>query len=231
MENKKSWFSPLLDIFFPKICAACESEKVADSPLCISCLSDLSIIENQADGNHLAELRLQNRFPYQRAFSYLYMSKKGSTHKLLHQIKYKYRKDIAVFLGDLFAEEIQKQFHDQVDAIIAVPIHKKKLKSRGYNQTFILAECVAKKMGIPFYADTLKKVKNTDSQTSKTRIERIANLEGSIQVENAALLSGKRILLIDDVLTTGSTVEACYESIKNIPEIQVSVATLALAGD
>lgn len=231
MNSTKSWWAPLLDIFFPKICAVCADEKATDIPICFSCLSNLSIITPQKGTMHPADMRLQNRFKYQEAFSFLYMSKKGSTNKLLHQIKYKYRKDIALFLGNLFADAIHVQFQQKIDALIAVPIHKDKLKIRGYNQSVLLAECISKKMNIPFYKDALIKSKNTSSQTTKSRMERISNLKESIQSGNIETLRGKRILLIDDVLTTGSTLEACFEALQDIPEVHISVATLALAGD
>lgn len=231
MHNTNSWWHSILDLCFPRVCAACKQQRVQNIPICIQCLADLPILKTSTSSVHPAHQRLQQRFLYQEAFSFLYMNKNGVVHELLHQVKYKYRKDLAVFLGELMATAVQGFFTTKIDAVIAVPIHKEKMKKRGYNQSFLLAECIAQKMDIPFYPQSLIKVENTSSQTSKTRLERIKNLRASIQAGDCHFLSGKNILLIDDVLTTGSTLEACSEALQHIPNMKLNIATLALAGD
>lgn len=231
MNTANSWWHTILDLFFPRVCGACKQEKVQGNPICVQCLAGLPILKTSNPTTHPAHQRLQQRFLYQEAFSFLYMNKNGMVHELLHQVKYKYRKDLALYLGELLANAVQGFFTTKIDAVIAVPIHVEKIKMRGYNQSFILAACIAKKMNIPFYPKALIKVKNTSSQTSKTRLERIKNLRESIQTGECHFLEGKNVLLVDDVLTTGSTLEACSEALQHIPNMKLNIATLALAGD
>lgn len=223
-------YKSLLDVFFPKWCIACRRNKVSTNAICIECLALLPYIDVSLVP-HPADQRLQHRFDYHQAFSLFYMNKDGKMHRILHQIKYRYRKDAALEIGEIFAVYVSRHFEHRIDAVLAVPIHKKKRIRRGYNQSHILAQSVSDKLNVPFLKDALVKTVYTPSQTRKTRTERIQNIEGSISLNGQLDLKDKRVLLIDDVLTTGSTLEVCGKALRDIPGLELSIATLALATD
>lgn len=224
------WYNALLDLFFPLVCAGCESTRPQEGPLCLSCMLQLPEIQYSHTFNPVEE-RIQHRFQYVSAFAWLYMSRSGMVNHLLHQIKYSYRKDLAEFLALRMAERMANILPSQIEAIAAVPIHPKKLKSRGYNQTHIIAEKLAEKLQIPFYPNLLMKVKNTTSQTTKSRIHRISNLVDSIALNLPPDFDHQHILIVDDVLTTGSTLEVCAQALSAIPNCSLHLCTLCLAKD
>lgn len=223
-------YRSLLDIFFPKLCIACRQNKVGTNAICIECLVSLPYIDESLTP-HPADQRLQYRFDYHQAFSLFYMNKDGKMHRILHQIKYRYRKDAALEIGEIFAVYVSRYFEHRIDAVLAVPIHRKKQIRRGYNQSHILAQSVSDKLNIPFLKDALVKKMHTPSQTRKTRTERIQNIDGSIALNEQLDLKDKKVLLIDDVLTTGSTLEVCGKVLRDIPGMELSIATLTLATD
>lgn len=230
IERIKILYQSSLDLFFPNLCASCGDHKVQDGSICIHCISEIPMI-NSSINPHPADTRLQNRFQYLDAYSFCYMHKEGIMHQLLHQIKYKYRKDVAEQVAEMFALEVAAFYNNKIDAIVAVPIHKSKMIKRGYNQSHILAQAVSNKMMVPFYPNLLIKSHNTASQTKKSRIDRINNIKGSIKLNEYEIPDGGNLLLIDDVLTTGSTLETCFHELLKIDGITVSVATLAMATD
>lgn len=179
---------------------------------------------------HPAALRMQQRFEYAQGFAAFYMPKGGIVAAILHQVKYKYKRKLAEYLGTMLAEQLQKYWvGEPFDLVVAIPIHKKKLEKRGYNQSHFLASQIALLFNVPFDAAVLVKTSNTTSQTSKSRLERIDNIKTTFGIVDADRLRHKHILLVDDVLTTGSTLEACALLLLAIPGVTVSFATLSLA--
>lgn len=218
----------VLDLLYPSVCAACQTTKVHDKPLCLTCQHTLPVIPAHIDTNP-AESRLQHRFHYESAHAWLYMTKGGIVHNILHQIKYKYRKNLAQYLAENLAQWAAPILAEKIQHITAVPIHPKKEAKRGYNQTHIFAQAIAQKIQKPFHPELLQKVKNTSSQTTHSRISRLHNLSHSIQLQGGHDLANTHILLIDDVLTTGSTLETCTHILRQIPEAKIHLLTLAVA--
>jgi len=177
---------------------------------------------------------LQRRFwgkvPVRFVLSYLHFKPKGRVQRLLHQLKYKGASDLGAHLGKRYgAVLVDHQLHEQFDIVIPVPLHKQKQKKRGYNQSDSFAEGLGASMQIPVHVSVLKRTLNTTSQTSKSRLDRWQNVEQVFQVREQNAVKGKRVLLADDVMTTGATLEACVKVLLNSGCTEVSVITIAAA--
>jgi ComF family protein len=221
----------LLELFFPTICVTCGSRLAAqDNFLCFDCWQDLPVTNfHRRPENKVARL-FWGRVQIEHATSY-FSYKKGSRYqKLIHFIKYKGMKELGFEVGQRFGFVLKESgAFRTVDTIIPVPLHQKKHKSRGYNQSEWIANGIAKSMGIPVSAGNLFRKVFTSTQTRKNRFERWQNVEGIFGLKNPGELTGKHILLIDDVVTTGSTLEACAFQLLKVNEVKVSIATLGFA--
>jgi ComF family protein len=178
------------------------------------------------------EKGLWGKIPVERAHSFLYYTKGGDVRKLLYELKYYRNPKIGHYLGRCMAEElVPTGFFDGIDYIIPVPLHKKKQETRGYNQSEQLAAGISSVLGCEVLDDVLIRVKQADTQTRKGHYERWINVKDVFDYVPSRDLSGKHILLLDDVFTTGATIVACADVLKQIPDLRISVLTLALAGE
>ncbi len=170
------------------------------------------------------------RVPLNAAASYYSFTKGGKVQHLIHQLKYKGQREVGVTIGDLYGYELkQSDNFNTVDLIIPVPLHKRKIKSRGYNQSEAFAEGLSASMNVKTDFRTLYRALDSASQTKKTRFLRWKNVETVFHVKDEITLQGKHILLVDDVITTGATLEACVHALQKIPGVKVSIATIAWA--
>lgn len=220
----------LANLLFPQKCLGCSLMLKGDeSALCLSCVENLPITHNWNHEHNATIYRLGGRFPFQNAASFLYFTKAGITQRLLHQLKYQKRKDLAFYLGALFGEHLKSsEWASNIDFIIPVPLHRARERKRGYNQSNYLARGMAKSLGTQVLEKQLLKTVNTESQTRKTLIERVQNVENAFLLIDKDLISGKHILLIDDVITTGATIESCAKALSNAENVTLSVASLAV---
>ena len=164
------------------------------------------------------------------ATSIYFFHKKGRIQKLMHQQKYKGKKEIGIFLGNLYGKElIAAPLFKTVEVIIPVPMHPKKEKIRGYNQSEIIAIGLSQSMNAMVDTKTLIKTVKTETQTKKSRFSRWENVKEVFEIQNCEHLANKHVLLVDDVITTGSTLESCIMNLSGIPGIKVSVASIAFA--
>jgi ComF family protein len=184
--------------------------------------------------HHIADnetlMRFTGRVPVQKATSFAYFANEGLLQHLLHELKYNDRKDIGIYLGKQLGYDLQQiVWADAIDAIVPVPLHPDKQKQRGYNQSELIAAGMSKVLDIPVLPGGLKRTRNTESQTQKTREERIENMSDAFEIADKDALAGKHILLIDDVLTTGATLEACALALRQAKDVTISIATIGVA--
>lgn len=221
----------LLDILFPPCCAYCDAAVLRDQVLCTSCSFKLPYIAQKYNDQHPAQIRFQYRTNIQEVYASFYLSDNSMMSTLMHAFKYKYRKHIGLYFAQLAIDDIKTNaFPIQAfDAIIPIPLHPKKEKNRGFNQSYVIGNAIGKHFDIPLYQDYIIKHKHTASQTSKTRLERIENMQNVFSLKNHYDFSNKKILIVDDILTTGATLESCINCIYNSTSTDISIYTLALA--
>ena len=231
----KDYFSDSLDglsyLIFPEICAACAKPlNRGEKCLCTSCRFRLPRTQYHKDENNPIVKHFWGKIKIEAASAYYHFGKGEKVQSLIHHLKYKGRKDVGEFTGELFGYEIMNTFpFSSIDLIIPVPLHPSKLKQRGYNQSDCFAEGIAKAMGVQFKANGLVRLKSTETQTRKHRYERYENVNRVFGVDKPEGLSGKHILLVDDVITTGATLIACAEELLAVEGTKVSIGALACA--
>ncbi len=222
----------LSHLVFPRLCEGCGKPLLAEEEvLCLNCnVFNLPRTAYHHIPENETAMRFAGRVLIQKATSFAYFTADGLLQHLLHQLKYKERKEIGIFLGKQLGYDLQQlNWHQGINYIVPVPLHPDKEAARGYNQTRLIAEGMANILGIPVVTDLLYRTRNTESQTQKSREERIANMEGAFGLKNASPYQGSHILLIDDVLTTGATLEACAHTLLAIPGSKLSIATIGVA--
>lgn len=221
------WISDLIDLIFPRTCVVCgELLSPQEKDICINCLSTLPKIEKI----HLDEIEKSfwGKVEIERATSFMYYHKNSPYNNLIHRLKYKNRPDTGERLAFLAAKEIAESgFFDDIDAIVPLPLSKRKMRQRGYNQCDYIAKGLSRATGIPVIKNAVKRLKSNETQTHKNRDERWQNVEGIFALSDATLLKGKHILLIDDILTTGATLASCAKSIQEGCQCKISIFTLA----
>lgn len=222
----------LAHLIFPHVCATCQRPIHAQQYLlCISC--DRLISKHQEDSltENLATYRLAGRFPFVYAYSYAPVYHSGVMLELIHLLKYKGRTEIGHYFGDKIAKILPQDFWEDVTHLLPVPLHIKKQHQRGYNQAKIIAEGIQKSTKIPIVDDYIYRVVNTDSQTHKNREERIQNVSEAFSIKKHAPENMKHVVIVDDVLTTGATIEACARLMLNQNPIKLSVITIGIASN
>jgi ComF family protein len=226
-----SLFTDFLNLFYPQLCACCNSPLVkGEDVLCLGCLADLPRTHfTDFSTNPVADIFL-GRTNIIYGNSFCQFDKGGKVQHLIHQLKYKGKKEIGYRLGFLFGSEmVQCKEFLEIDAIIPVPLHKKKQRKRGYNQSIEICRGICEAMNKPLISGNLIRSKHTSSQTSKGRYERWENVSGIFKVKSTQDFTGKHLLLVDDVITTGATLESCCEELLKIPGTKVSIAAIANA--
>lgn len=220
------------ELFFPRYCVACGRKLLrGEEFLCVHCVSGLPRTKFHLQADNEMEKNLWGKLPLERATAFLYYAKENDTRKVLYELKYYGNAELGIFLGKWMTSELEGSgFFQGIDCIVPVPLHEKKKKERGYNQSEMLAQGISVRTGIPVVADVLLRLGYTDTQTHKGNYERWENIRNVFSCANREMLSGKHILLVDDVVTTGATVVACADALANIPNLKVSVLSFALAG-
>ena len=220
----------IFELFFPRYCAGCQNQlHHFENALCLHCIMMLP----RASIHQLRENKLERLFwgraDVSMATAFLRMSRKGLTHRLVHELKYEGNKEIGQLLGTLFGQELKKiDEWKSVDLIIPVPLHPKKEQLRGYNQSYEIASGVSESMDVPTTKTALTRKHYTDTQTKKSRVERWQNVSEIFDINENELNTSNHILLVDDVITTGATIESCVLALTNNKKIRVSVAALAM---
>lgn len=221
----------LLHLAFPHVCEGCGTDNLqAEHLLCLRCLSSLPETNFHMHANNPIEKIFWGRIPVTNATAQYYFTKESLMQRLMHQFKYKGNKDVGLYLGKLlgWALAASNRF-SFVDALVPLPLHKSKEHKRGYNQATILCEGISSVVNKPVLKNIVTRPEQTETQTKKGRVQRWQNMEGKFQLTNNAGIEGKHILLIDDVVTTGATLEACGRELLKAENVQLSIATLCFS--
>lgn len=220
----------MLNLLFPNICGGCGSPLLkTETVICTQCRNNLPILcHHRTNSNEMKNI-FYGRLTLKNATAVLQFQKKGITQQLLHNLKYRGQENISHFFGKWLGNELatQPEFQD-IDLVVPVPLHKQKLKKRGYNQVSGFGKEIALALGIPFEEDVLKKVSRTRSQVFKERFKRYG-AEEIFTLSSPETISKKHVLLVDDIVTTGATLENCAEQLLKSENVTLSVATIAIA--
>lgn len=218
-------------LIYPDLCVACDTRLVLQEKyICMNCLKDIPLTNFQnAKGNKIEQL-FWGRIEVERATAY-FSYKKGSRYqKVIHDIKYRGMKELGFEMGRRFGFILNESpDFKTIDCIVPVPLHPKKQKLRGYNQSYWIATGMGQSMDKPVISENLHRKIYTVTQTRKSKFERWQNVEGIFGVADPLEFFQKHVLLVDDVVTTGSTLEACIFALQQVEAKSVSIATLAYA--
>lgn len=223
-------FRDLLRIVFPTLCIHCGKPLVGNEQnICTVCLSEIPWTHQSKQRDNVTEMRLLGRVPAKAAAALMTFKKGNVAQSIVHEIKYHGNIYLAHQFGHILGEELlhSGRFSD-IDYIVPVPLHWWRMLRRGYNQSQLLCEAMAEVMEKPVVYGNLYRKKYTPSQTRKSRADRLDNMSGVFAIRNPKQFENKHILLVDDILTTGATTEGCYRSLSAIPNLQISVAALAI---
>ena len=221
----------LLSLFFPNLCAGCRKPLVrGEKVICTLCIFHLPKTYFHQDSDNPLTRVFWGRVELEGVAAYVYFQKGGTVQHLLHQLKYKGNKEIGVQMGRLYGMELNySEIFKGVDTIIPVPLHPRKLRKRGYNQSLMFAEGLSAAMKKDLETRSLYRKSFSQTQTRKSRYSRWENVESIFAVRNPSRIAGKHLLLVDDVITTGATTEACAQALLQVPGVRVSVAAIAYA--
>lgn len=219
-----------LDLFFPNTCKVCGKNLLRqERVICTRCLYNMPKTNYHKNKDNPVAQLFWGRVNIENATS-LFAFRKGSSYqKLIYQLKYHGQKEIGFEMGKLLGSYLKNSEFNNVDCIVPVPLHRKKEKKRGFNQSLIIAEGISYILNKPIEKDDLIRKVDTDTQTKKSRYDRWENVEDIFHLKSNVDIDGKHILLVDDVVTTGSTLDACAQTIMKNKDVKISIATLAVA--
>jgi ComF family protein len=231
MKMRQSYLADFVSLLFPELCAACRESLVANEHLiCIDCHYNLPFTNFHLQPDNIVAQQFWGKIKLEGAYSLYYFSKGGKIQNMMHLFKYKGIKQIGNLTGNIAGEQLAKsKAFNSVDVIIPVPLHKKRLRQRGYNQSACFAEGLAEKLNAIVDDANLIRLTATETQTHKSRFARFENMQEVFAVINPEKLVNKHVLLVDDVVTTGSTLEACGTQLLKIEGLKLSIATIAYA--
>jgi ComF family protein len=231
MNLQRSYLADFVSLLFPELCAACrESLVVNENLLCTSCRFSLPYTNFHLQPDNIVARQFWGKIKLEGAFALFYFTKGGNIQNMMHQFKYNGMHQIGNLLGNIAAEQLTKNvIFNTADYIIPVPLHKKRLRERGYNQSACFAQGLSDKLNAVVEENNLIRVRSTETQTHKSQFARFENMQEVFIVANPERLMNKHILLVDDVITTGSTLEACGAQLLKIPGLTLSIVTIAYA--
>lgn len=223
--------SDFLALFFPPYCLTCSEPLVKGEKLvCTACFYALPQVTYHEGLDNIVAQKFYGRVPIKHALAMYKFRKAGKVQTLLHCLKYKQQPNIGKVLGQLYGANLKKAYLAKgFDLIIPVPLHSSKLRQRGYNPSDYFAQGLAEMLNIPWNNRCLKRTRATPTQTQKGQLERFKNVEDAFCVTDASAVFDKRLLLVDDVVTTGATLEACSAVLLAAGSREISVATIAAA--
>ncbi len=221
----------VLHLLFPHVCTGCGSDILnEETELCMKCMDAMPETNFQLHQNNPVEKLFWGRLPLTGATAQFYFTKESLMQHLMHQFKYKGNKDLGFQLGRLMGTRLKNTNRfSTIDALVPLPLFPAKEKRRGYNQATVLCDGMAEAMGIPVLDKVITRPQHTETQTKKGRIERWKNMEGKFILSKPAAISNKHLLLVDDVVTTGATLEACGTELLKTDNVKLSLACLCVS--
>lgn len=220
----------LVHLFFPKVCFACKNFlNDNEDSICVDCRHDLPVTNYHFNDDKHIENVLYGRARIENGTALFRYEKKGIVQQLIHNLKYKDQEKIGFVLGNWLGEELKTiSNYQSVDVVIPVPLHAQKLRKRGYNQVALFAKQIAHALNVNYNDTALLKTTNTKSQVNKKRLARWNNSSELFILQNKTTIENKHILLVDDIITTGATLEACILVLQQAENIKISIATMAI---
>ena len=226
-------FFDLISLVYPRYCFACADGLVkGEEILCTKCIHNLPRTGYHSYKENPLYKRLYGRIPVQAAFAFLLFKKGGSVQQIMHAFKYNNHPEIGQVIGRVYGEELYRSgFSGQFDTILPVPLHPLKHKRRGYNQSEEFAKGLSETLQVPWTSGVLHRLVMTDTQTKKSKLKRWQNVNEVFTVLDKDAIKGKRILLVDDVITTGATVEACALALIHAGCTHLTISSIAYAAE
>ena len=224
-------FKNIINLFFPPVCAGCHSFLISnENVICTLCRHNIPLTNHHLNPENEAFKKFYGRIPVEYASALLYFHKRGIVQELIHNLKYKGQEEIGAVLGAWYAEDLKNSIPIQsVDEIIPVPLHKRKLRERGYNQVTNFGLSLSKNLNISYNPNLLVRNIYSKTQSKKNLLNRSDGIETIFDVAFTEKDHDKHFLLIDDVITTGSTLEACSHALLKIPGAKISIVCMAMA--
>ena len=231
MSIRCDWLQPLWRLLFPERCAVCgEPLSTGEQSICTLCRVTAPLTGYPADPHNPVWMRCRELLPVERASALLFFRHASGWQRLIHGFKYHGHWHTARHLGEWYGRELKASgLYDDLDAVVPLPLHPFKRLLRGYNQAEEIAAGIAAQLGIPVDRSSVRRTRNTATQALRSRRERAANVAGAFAVRRPERLAGRHLLLVDDVMTTGSTLLACAEAMRQAaPDCRISIAALAV---
>lgn len=221
----------LINLFFPKSCAACASFLLLEElVICTGCRHKLPLTNHHLMEENEVVKKFYGRIPLEFGASLFYFHKKGMVQEMIHKLKYKGQEDIGEMIGLWFAEELKTvTLLKTADFIIPVPLHKKRLRERGYNQVAKFGQALSERLDIPYHDGVLVRKVYAKTQSKKNLLDRIDSVKETFDVVFDENFHGKHFVIVDDVITTGSTLELCCRALLKIPNAKVSIVCMTMS--
>lgn len=218
------------NLLFPEICLSCNNFLISgEKTICTACRHEIPLTNYSKCKDNPTEKIFFGRIKVENASSFVWYRKNSIVQQIIHNLKYKGHQEIGTFFGNWFGSELNDSlFYKNIDIVLPVPMHLKKLKKRKYNQVTEFGKCIANQLNASFNDDILIQEIETATQTKKNRESRWEEKSKAYKISNGANIENKHLLLVDDVITTGSTIEACIKTLKNYQNCKVSVVTIAI---
>lgn len=221
-----SAFSSLTDLIFPRLCVACETSLAGGELfLCSACLADFPFSDEAFTSGDEVLRRMDEAYRPEKFHSLFYYNKYSDYRHLIYALKYRSKKELGFYLGQMLGERMLGK--TDADCIIPVPLHPKRERERGFNQSLFIASGVADILKIEVWDDVVFRTVNNVSQTGKGTEERWQNAANIFVLKNAEKIQGRHVLVIDDVITTGATIGSCLEVMAQVENIRFTLACLA----
>jgi ComF family protein len=231
MKMLRGYLADFVSLLFPELCPACGASLVANEHIiCSDCRYNLPYTNFHLQADNIVARQFYGKINVEAVYALYYFNKGGKVQSLMHHFKYKGMQQIGNLLGNMAGTQLmENHIFNTADLIIPVPLHKSRLKERGYNQSACFANGLAQKLNAVVEDDNLQRAIATATQTHKSRFARFENMQEVFMVKHPERLMNKHVLLVDDIVTTGSTLEACGIELLKIPGLKLSIATIAYA--